>query len=446
MKLVIAALAFCCVEITDAQDRVLPKWADAQKRAPVRWPQNFTGLVQDEQKRPVGHAKLVLTIKAQLFPPGGGIVEKPVLRREVATDEAGRWSISTTDFPAFKHRPLVVVVTASAPELVPWRTWGWNGFESKAPSGEWSTITLHPGIVIAGVCVDQGGRPARGARFRCFHFSAAPSGEWGVKRYECDAEGRFRLLVPKSGQVAYWIVGEDLAPVFLRAPKEPDNNLKYKLKSGARVIGFLKNPAGEPVADAVVQAVSVFDGDIPAYTLPFEIAARTDSKGRFRLPPLSGEYTFRVTSAGELLDGTTFESPGQVPLVVPAVRNLQTRRTPLMLRSLKTVVISGIARWPDKSPAGDTTVAAYRMPDGNGVGVSLGRTTTGPDGQYSLRIPAPLKRFHLTADMNKLNGKYLQPVASSPDEKLKCTRGYAQTDQLDADTVVNFDFVHDKPK
>lgn len=206
-------------------------------------------------------------------------------------------------------------------------------------------------------------------------------------------------------------------------------------------MGFVRDEHGKPAADVVVEAVSKFRGSVFSYSIPFEIAARTDKQGRFRLPPLSGEYQFRLTSAGRLLDGSWFESPEPAPVMLPVLRKLESGDEPLALRASKSAVISGTVRWPDKSPAADTQITAYTMPKGNGGGLAIGRLVTGKDGRYSVRVPVPLEEFLITADHRSRNGKHFRPVGKTESKAFDCERDSPSAELLEADVTVDFDFV-----
>ncbi len=427
--------------IVAAQEVTLPDWADGQKRSQIDWPEKLHGLVQNESKQPVANAHIEVVLKIQLYPPGGGVVEKPIYRRELRTEADGTWSLPTDSFPRVSHRPLLVVVTASAPSLVPWRTYGWYGYSTNTTKGQQQTITLPRGYVVSGQCADESGKPAKGVRFRLSHPRSGIRGEWGIKDYACNEQGEFRLLLPKSGTKALWIYGDSLSPMFKLAPEQATDNIRYELKSGARVMGFVRGTDGKPRPNVAVHAVSKFSGNVPAYAIPFEAAAKTDARGRFRFPPLSGEYKFRLSSAGRLTDGSYFEAPQTAPTMLPITLNLESGREPVILKASKFAVVSGIVRWPDTSPATDTMIAAYAMPKGNGGGLSLGRMMTGKDGRYSFRIPVPLEQFLISADHRSRDGKHFKPVAKSESKSFDCKRDIAKTKLLHQNTTIDFDFV-----
>ena len=427
-----------------AQDVVLPDWADARKREAVEWPDALRGLVQDEAKTPIANAKVTVLVQVQLFPPGGGIVEKDVYRKEVSTDESGKWSLPTGDLPRVVHRPFMIEVKASAPDLVPWRTWTWYDMRSKKAYAKQATLTLPQGYRLAGVCVDQDGTAASGVRFRPLHANMGGGGAWGLRDYECNERGEFSLLVPKAGTKAFWIYGETLAPMFKLAPEEEKRNLKYELKSGARAVGFVRDEEGNPAANIVVKAVSSFTGTIPSYSLPFALSARTDGKGRFRLPPLEGEYRFQLTSAGKLLDGSFFESPRPAPTMVPVTRKLESRREGLILRPSKSAVVSGTVRWPDKSPAADIAVSASARPDGRGSSVRLGESVTDKNGRYSIRVPVPLPHFSVWAIPTRFKGKRVSPKPKSNSEAFTIGRIAATAKPFESEAEVDFDFVEEE--
>ncbi|MFK7818890.1 MAG: hypothetical protein AB8G99_09230 [Planctomycetaceae bacterium] len=440
MRLVVVALLVgCCAEPVVAQEVELPDWADAQKRAPVKWPKAFMGLVQNEDKQPIADAKVVVSLDMQLFPPGGGFVEKPVFQREVTTSEDGTWSLLTKDFPVLSHRPLVVVVKASAPDLVPWRSWNWHGYSTTTVKARQPTITLPRGYAVSGVCVDEQGNPAKGVRFR-LHHSDSRNGAWATRQYACNDRGEFSLLLPKAGTKSFWIYGESHSPMFKLAPNQTTENLRYNLKDGSVAMGFVRGPDGKPAADVVVQAVSKETGRVRAYSIPFEPAVRTDKQGRFRLPPLRGEYQFRLTSGARLLDGSYFTSPTPAPVMLPVARNMDTGREKLILRTSKSAVVSGTVRWQDGTPAADTMMAAYKMPKGNGSGLSVGRMITDKNGRYSFRVPVPLEMFLVSADHRSRNGKHYKPAAKTDAKGFDCDES-AMTKLLESATTIDFDLV-----
>ena len=441
-------LAFftCFASLAPAQDIALPKWADAQARTPVEWPDSFTGVVQDETKKPIANAKVLVAIEIQLYPPGGGIVEKAVYQRKVTTDEDGKWSLPTKEFPKIVHRPFVVVVKASTPKLIPWRIWTWYGADENKAKGPQKTITLAAGNEVSGVCVDENGNPAKGVRFRITHVYGGVSGSWAARHYECNDRGEFKLMVPKSGETAFWIYGDTVAPAFKRVPKVPTANLKYKLKSGARAIGFVKDASGKPVADVVVRAVGRFTGDIRAFSIPFVMADRTDQRGRFRLPPLNGEYQFQLTTGETLLDGSIYLAPKPAPLMVPVLRKLESGREGLGLRASKTAVISGVTRWPDKSPAANVPITVYDMPEGNGSGVMLGQVLTDKEGRYSMRVPVPIESLLVSTEGRRFKGKYHWGQMQSESPQFQDSTGSAIADLFEKEAVVNFDFAERRPR
>ena len=431
-----------------AQEIKLPGWADARKREAVVWPKALRGLVQDEAEKPVANAKVTVVLQVQLYPPGGYIVEKDVYRREVTTDESGKWTLPTKDFPRIVHRPHSIVVMASAPNLVPWKTWVWHGMSDKKAFSGPLNVTLPEGYQVAGVCVDEDGAPVKGARFRVVHGNMGGGGRWATRDYECNDRGEFSLLVPKAGKKAFWIYGETLAPTYKPAPEEEKRDVRYEVKSGARAIGFVRDEAGKPAANVVVLGTSSFRGSMRGYSRPFTVFARTDNKGSFRLPPLEGEYMFMLTSAGKLVDGSFYESPEPAPTMVPVKRTLESGQEGFILRPSKSAIVSGTARWPDKSPAPGITISAFTKPGGKGRSVRLGESITDKDGRYSIRVPVPLQYFKVSASYSAyFKGKRVVPHAKSDTTVFTTSiaeKRSATAKPFKSDAKVDFDFVEEE--
>lgn len=168
-------------DTVSGQEVVVPNWAASQQRDVVEWPEHLRGIVLDEAKQPIPNAQILISIDIQLYPPGGFIVEKPVYQTEVKTDKNGKWAVSTENFPQLDHRPVVVNVTASAADRVPWRTYQWFGFRSTKLKEPQQTITLRRGYEVSGRCVDENDVPVKGVRFRVSHPESGIRGEWGLK-------------------------------------------------------------------------------------------------------------------------------------------------------------------------------------------------------------------------------------------------------------------------
>ncbi len=233
--------------------------------------------------------------------------------------------------------------------------------------------------------------------------------------------------------------------MFKLAPDAEKRDLKYKLKSGARAFGFVRDETGKPAANVVVLATSSFSGTVPQYSLSFQFATRTDGQGRFRLPPLEGEYLFQLTSAGKLLDGSFFEAAIPAPMMIPVKRKLEFGRQGLILRPSKSAAVSGIARWPDKSPAADIIVSASARPDGKGRSVQIGETATDKTGRYSIRVPVPLQRFTVWSTSSAyFKGKRVTVRAHSDSKAFTTNRMSASAKPLESDAQVDFEYAEGK--
>lgn len=424
-------LALGCVSAYAAE---IPKWATDQVRPEMSWPDTLSGIVVNEAEEPLAQARVVLALNAQVWVVGG-VYEQEVYRASTTSGRDGQYSFSSRDIPRFAHRPLSVTVRAGAKDYVSWRSWNWYGMEETKVRAKLPTLKLKKGRPLSGRCVDPNGNPIPNAVLRGF-YAGRTLGSWGDPITSCDEQGKFSILAPLDGPVGFWVYADDHGPNFFRAELE-DKNLEFQLDEGARVFGLARAQDGSPIENAVVEAISSNTGNLPAYSLPFRIAARTDAKGKFRLPPIAGEYRLYLTSASKhMVEGGSYESPQRSRLSLPVQLKIDAgNRQNLILRESETAVVSGTVSWDNGEPAGGSMVRIAQMPKGNGSGFSLAQTVSDKNGRYRIRGPVPIERLVVYVESRRRDGQGVRAFATDSKES-----EFRNFERVDGDTVVDFAF------
>jgi len=386
----------------------LPSWAAGQRLSPLywlEWPKDLRGSVRDENGRPIPRAKVTLNVTVQLLVVGGQY-EKSVFRNETVTDEAGNYAFDTSDFPTIRHRPVVTTVTATAPDRVPWQAWWWYGPLSMVGEPRFGRIKLAVGRVVSGRVVGRDGQPVPDAVL-LGQYAGSARGRWALGRTKTDKLGRFQIRVPEGDGVGVWISASHAAPKFAAIPTNQKPDLEIALEPGVELEGRVLSKQNQPAVGVVVVAESTFGGTFRTHYLPFRVAVRTDQDGRYRLPPLTGEYRVFVTEASTSMDeSTTYESKSPIPIVLPQVETIgPTGKREIDFRGSDPVTIEGTVTWDDSKPVVGSTVTATRMPAGNGAGLKIAESFTDDEGHYRLVVPASVERLLVNVGPRKRHNK-----------------------------------------
>lgn len=395
----------------------MPAWAVGQKVSPLywlEWPQQLGGSVRDRDGRPFAGAKIALDISVQLWVMGGQY-EKPVFHKEVRTDQSGEYAIDTSDFPAIRHRPVVATITASAADRVSWQAWWWYGPRDTVAKPRFAKITLDPGRVLTGRVLDPDNQPAQDAVL--IARSGAAAGRWAPEIVKTDKQGRFRFLAPKQTGAAIWVSSRHGAPKPVAIPPDGKEEFDIRLERGVPIEGTVLSKQNQPAPGVVLAAESFYGGSVPTYFHPFRVAARTGRDGRFRLPPLAGEYRVFVTEASTSMSvdqSTALESKSPIPNVPPRTETLMppAMRT-IEFKGTDAVTIEGRITWDNSEPAIGSVIAATMMPAGNGAGLQLASVFTDENGHYRLHVPASVERVLVNVQPQRRNKKTVRAFSFS---------------------------------
>jgi hypothetical protein len=198
-----------------------------------------------------------------------------------------------------------------------------------------------------------------------------------------------------------WVAHPKFAPQRIVVPKSGDELADVRLQPGTQVSGTVRDENGLPAPGVVVVADSVDDGTLTNVGFSVELAAKTDSQGRYELPPLDGMYRVYLADVGERNDHLADEfivAETQPPLVEPkkiSVSGTGTRK--LDFQSKGSLLVRGIVRWPDGKPAVGCEVKASYMPQDFGGGIWIGQTWTDEDGKYVIPLPDAIENVSICA-------------------------------------------------
>jgi hypothetical protein len=399
----VAAVAEAKSEPGDSKKNEVKPANDSGEPPAVTWPKELWGVVHDEVGRPIAGAKVRLALE-KIHEYQIGRWDETLWSQEVTTGKDGVYRFSTAEFPELRHRPFMLMMSATADGYADLRNWNWYSRRDTKVDAHWSDMKLLPGRVVHGRVVNHVGQPVPGAIVKA-------TGDFGINQFgrsqawnprKTDEDGKFSFAVPSKleGPIELWVVSPDWAPQRVSMPKQGDELSDVRLQSGGRVSGTVTLEDGSPVAGVVVTAKSVDDGTLPNTGFAAELAVKTDAQGRYQLPPIDGIYKVYLSQAEETNDrlGDNFVV-GDVPPppVSPAkVAVSGHQEVTLDFHAGPTLTVRGAVRWPDGKPVADCQVQASFLPDGFGTGIWLDDTRTDGDGRYTVELPKPIDAISIS--------------------------------------------------
>jgi hypothetical protein len=361
-------------------------------------------MVKDAEGRPIAGARVRLDVE-KVYEFSIGRLDQTVYSKTLTTDESGTFHFETSSLPKMTHRPFVITLSGTADGYADAKWWSWYSRRDTTVSEHLADITMQPGRVVRGRCVDPEGRPVAGAvvKFAGDYVRDFAPAAWAWDPRQTNEQGEFNVSVPRDGKraVELWVAHPDFAPQHAVIPKNGTELADIRLRQGARVRGFVRREDGSPVAGAVVAASSIFDGNFDMITFPARVAVRTGADGQYQLPPLEGMYKLFLSQAEETdnrLEKRFVVGRQPPPLVVPKKVSLSgSEEKVINFESGPTLIIRGTARWPDGRPVEDMEVRASYLPSGFGTGIELGTTHTNKLGKYSFEVPKPIEQLSISA-------------------------------------------------
>jgi protocatechuate 3,4-dioxygenase beta subunit len=327
-------------------------------------PEKMSGRVTDEAGKPVSGAKVRVR--------SGSFFEEDDVVRYAETTTAADGSFSIANAPG-KSGSLAVRAPGYAPSAQ---------FSMQRTGVE--RVTLKSGGTVAGTVLDLAGKPAEGA----IVFS-------GSLAAKTDASGTYRLSgVPRGTRTVEALGTGDLAARndAVRVKLRETAEVSLRLTRSASVTGsVIDEKSRRPLAGVRVAAAaggfSFREGERVSRK------ARTDTKGRFRIPGLASRgYTVRASKSDYLpvsMPGITagIAAPGTVAIAMQRAATVSGRVADDSGRPVPGAHV-GFAR--------DSNVRAILR---SGPAAFLGRpgVTTGPDGAFRLRGLGPERNRTLEA-------------------------------------------------
>jgi len=189
-------------------------------------------------------------------------------------------------------------------------------------------LKIQPTLAIAGLVVDEDGKPVPRARV----YAALPGADKkGRKRAQTDQSGRFRIAhldagdyileaAPTKNQNGYWSgqVSKGFKATTTRAYPAGTDDVVIKVEPGNRIAGRIVSPDGKPVGAAGVMALKA----VAATSSPRrgrqqnQPTTFSNGRGEFELFGVEeGEYTIVVVGSGYLIEQLS-ATVGQHDLVV----------------------------------------------------------------------------------------------------------------------------------
>jgi hypothetical protein len=210
-----------------------------------------------------------------------------------------------------------------------------------------------------------------------------------------DAHGRYELRLPAgSYEITAFPPPAFSARGLQRTVELRDNRgcfvADFELRLDLRVSGTVRQAAGEPAVDVVVEMMPAEDVGNTGYTRTQR--ARTDGSGRFEfseLPP--GRYVLGVDLTRRRNEGPVFPRtfhPGTPDAALATVVQLDGAQhrelAPLMLPPARRAYrFTGTVVFEDGRPASDESVV---LRDGSATGPQVGGGRTGVDGTFSIVV------------------------------------------------------------
>ncbi len=416
---------------------LLVKAEDAQeetvKSPPFHWPARLTGIVNDAKGNPIAGAEVKLTV-TEHFREGTDDAERILKTVQTTAGKSGKYTLDAADWPApSAERPFSVTVLASAPEHAPWETWlFFRAGEREAPD-VLPEVKLPRGREVTGRCVDAEGKPVVGAVIWGQSAFRQP-GRWQRQHQPTDQDGRFQVMVPNGFAATLWIVSISEGYEQLEIPATHSGGLQVAMRGGTSLVGRVESLSGDPVAGTLVVLQSMERGVRNGYVKIMRFSAETDEQGRFRMPPVRGDFKCFLAQASKSSERAASESifaKRAAPPLAPTAVSLDGKsgRKEIMLRESRTVRLSGVVRFEDGRPVEGCPIKIY------GGGVKMGTPVSDKDGQYSITVPAIRQGLVISA-VNTMNHR-ARPAEHSAGEH----QGYFINLKEVTEDITNADYV-----
>lgn len=378
-------------------------------------PAVVSGIVLDEDGSPIRDVKVLIRVSKDRN------VRDPVHQTNCVPVRLREWNLVTGSDGVFQLEPgkrpdsepmwaRFTVTARGRREATLVLTW------EDLARGKLAQFRLARGRVVSGRILAPDGRPVVGASiavistYRLRYEWESRFGKQGIGRemsyrphaVKSDGKGRFEVTLPIQARGEILVDTPDCAPQRVAVKADATEAGDIKLSKGWRLSGKLLNRQGKPVAGQIVELESRDGGSIPNQFAPLTRLAKTDSQGRFELPPARGVFSVTLTpcSWGDSGGWPRLVADGPSVLLAPTVVQLDgSDPSPtIVLREPEAVTLSGRITWEDGRPAKncmffasvEAPPAAGSDKSSSGTSYSLTDVLCDEEGCYKLSVPRGL--------------------------------------------------------
>ena len=414
---------------TPVADPLLSSFQDSET-GDLDFPSRLTGLVVDEDDKPVVGAELHLTAtprpKSEAY--HFGFTQATVHLHVVKTDGEGKYLVNISELENGQdiwsiHGKAIAENRPSAPFA---KTIG----KGTKPTLTIRTIRFQPGKTIVGRVIP----PASSANLKLKNpvisvrpIGMLPSHKWVGETVECDSDGRFSVMVARDVRVSIQATADNFAGTGLEVQPQVRDLKDIQLQAGKKLKGKLLDRDGRPVAGVLVYSDTDYDdnrffwngsNEAYEYRQHFSRHCKTNINGEFELEPQIGKVRVSLRSSiYEFQSHKNVTSDRVPPVVIPLQIDLAEfgLAQAFNLKEAKTVRASGAIHWPDGSPAIGLEAKVNLMIGSSGIDIFS--TMTDKNGNYTVLIPENIQSSISVCGATDSSNQWLFAKASTKSEK-----------------------------
>ena len=352
----------------------------------ISLPDSLEAKALDHLGTPIANAKLSIELRiyAKRFE------DFKSRRFELITDQNGKILLKTKGLKVYRETGCLIWGTARADGQLS-RKFS-QEFRKIKSDIELSDIQFRESRTIIGRVIDETtNQPALDGRIHAVSGSQVKDW-WTSPMIKCNQDGTFQTLVPASGRIALFALGKDLVERKVIVPSSQSEVADIGLEHGTSIFGKVVGADGNPIVGAIVQLTMGKDDPENTQTdltgRSFDFAAKTDSQGKYRLPPAIGRCHLSIQGSGT--DRDTLKNliaDNKPPIISPQLVDLDgsEQDREIKFEQQQLVAIRGTVYWHDGSPVANATAIAGVILERNGYHVD--ETKTNSDGEYVLHVP-----------------------------------------------------------
>ena len=355
-------------------------------------PDFLTGKVLDQHKKPIANAKVELQLVASVGRSHGFHESETTTLKVVQTDEHGEYKLETRGLKVSDPKRTLIRGYITKLKFLDANVY----FSLRKGNPELRDTILYEGRKISGRIVAPGGETNAVAnptvQVIADDFSKGNYGmfQWSSRMIKCEPNGEFEVWVPKLGRVEIEATSLNYAGVRTYVAPTDSELGEIKLVTGTSYYGVVRKRDGTPVAGAIVCLAGARRTDLSKPQThvfsPTRFAVKTDQKGKYQLPPYSGDFRIHVSHQGKAIGSDELLTSKIKPVILPKLIKATTdEKVELDLIEATTSKISGTILWKDGTPAANVQVRAYVMTGGSSIDV--GEVFTDSAGAYQVDFP-----------------------------------------------------------